>query len=154
MVVLNSLIIVFLRVLEYYKGIMFLTTNQIAEFDIAIPSRIHIAIKYQSLKVDQMEDIFKGFLDNLHKHNLVDDYNEIMDWLREDVYSEGLDGRQIRNIITTALDLARADRKFNKGNNKLGKSHIKRAFNNAKNFKRDFDTQMQRYKDSQNKMIK
>ncbi|KAI1147740.1 hypothetical protein F4825DRAFT_129632 [Nemania diffusa] len=150
----NALVSVFLRVLEYYKGIMFLTTNQIAEFDIAIPSRIHIAIKYQSLKVDQMEDIFKGFLDNLHKHNLVDDYNEIMDWLREDVYSEGLDGRQIRNIITTALDLARADRKFNKGNNKLGKSHIKRAFNNAKNFKRDFDTQMQRYKDSQNKMIK
>ncbi|TGJ79015.1 hypothetical protein E0Z10_g9747 [Xylaria hypoxylon] len=145
--------VVFLRVLEYYRGIMFLTTNQIAEFDIAIPSRIHIAIKYENLRTDQMEAIFRGFLDNLNKRNLVENYNEIMNWLKEDVYSEGLDGRQIRNTITTALDLANADTKYNNGNNKLGKSHIKRAFNNAKKFKRDFDTQMQRYKDSQNKMI-
>ncbi|KAJ2982968.1 hypothetical protein NUW58_g6334 [Xylaria curta] len=150
----NALVSVFLRVLEYYRGIMFLTTNQIAEFDIAIPSRIHIAIKYESLKTDQMEAIFRGFLDKLDKENLVDDYDEIMSWLKEDVYSEGLDGRQIRNTVTTALDLANADAKYNKGNNKLRKKHIKRAFNNAKNFKRDFETQMQRYKDSQNKMIK
>ncbi|KAI1113380.1 hypothetical protein F5Y14DRAFT_213449 [Nemania sp. NC0429] len=149
----NALVSVFLRVLEYYRGIMFLTTNQIAEFDIAIPSRIHIAIKYESLRTDQMEAIFKGFLDNLHKQNLVDDYDDIMTWLKEDVYSEGLDGRQIRNTITTALDLANAEAKYGKGKNKLGKSHIKRAFNNTKKFKRDFDTQMQRYKDSQNKMI-
>ncbi|GAP93213.1 putative phd-finger domain-containing protein [Rosellinia necatrix] len=149
----NALVSVFLRVLEYYKGIMFLTTNQIAEFDIAIPSRIHIAIKYESLRQDQMEAIFRGFLDNLHKQNLVDNYNEIMSWLKEDVYAEGLDGRQIRNIITTALDLANADERFNRGNGKLGKSHIKKSFNNAKKFKRDFETQMQRYKDSQNKMI-
>ncbi|KAI0965835.1 hypothetical protein F4678DRAFT_451394 [Xylaria arbuscula] len=150
----NALVSVFLRVLEYYKGIMFLTTNQIAEFDIAIPSRIHIAIKYESLKHDQMEDIFKGFLDPLEKKNLIDDYDDILTWLKEDVYPEGLDGRQIRNTVTTALDLANADSRYNKGNNKLRKKHIKSAFNNVKNFKRDFETQMQRYKDSQNKMIK
>ncbi|KAI2642294.1 hypothetical protein GGS21DRAFT_501824 [Xylaria nigripes] len=150
----NALVSVFLRVLEYYKGIMFLTTNQIAEFDVAIPSRIHVAIKYESLRSDQMEAIFRGFLDSLNKQNLVEDYQEIREWLREDVFSEGLDGRQIRNIVTTALDLAHADMKNGRGRNKLEKSHLKRAFNNTKNFKRDFDTQMQRYKDSQNKMIK
>ncbi|KAF2973235.1 hypothetical protein GQX73_g380 [Xylaria multiplex] len=145
----NALVSVFLRVLEYYKGIMFLTTNQIADFDIAIPSRIHVAIKYESLKVDQMEAIFKGFLDNLNRKNQVDNYTDIINWLREDVYPEGLDGRQIRNTITTALDLANAE----KGNDKLRKYHIKRAFNNVKHFKRDFNVQMQRYKDSQQNMI-
>ncbi|KAI1176378.1 P-loop containing nucleoside triphosphate hydrolase protein [Nemania sp. FL0916] len=149
----NALVSVFLRVLEYYKGIMFLTTNQIAEFDVAIPSRIHIAIKYESLRTDQMEAIFRGFLDNLNQRGMVDDYNEIMSWLKEDVYPEGLDGRQIRNTITAALNLANADAKYHEGKSKVGKSHIKKAFNNAKKFKRDFDTQMQRYKDSQNKMI-
>ncbi|KAJ8112193.1 hypothetical protein ONZ43_g5444 [Nemania bipapillata] len=132
---------------------MFLTTNQIAEFDVAIPSRIHIAIKYESLTKNQMEAIFRGFLDNLSDMGLIDDYDEILTWLKEDVYLEGLDGRQIRNIITTALDLANAGWQYGKGKKKLSKSHIKMAFNNTRKFKRDFDIQMQRYKDSQNKMI-
>ncbi|KAI1359172.1 P-loop containing nucleoside triphosphate hydrolase protein [Xylaria arbuscula] len=146
----NALVSVFLRVLEYYSGIMFLTTNQIAEFDVAIPSRIHIAIKYESLRPDQMEAIFKGFLENLRKRNLIDDYDGIMSWLKEDVYSEGLDGRQIRNVVTTALDLANAE----PGNYKLKQAHLKRAWNNTKRFTKDFDRQMERYKNDQGKLIK
>ncbi|KAI1120417.1 hypothetical protein F5Y10DRAFT_126941 [Nemania abortiva] len=53
-----------------------------------------------------------------------------------------------------ALDLARADSRYGKGEKKRGKSRIKGAFNNAKNFKRGFDVQMQRYKGPRNKMIK
>ncbi|KAH7033534.1 uncharacterized protein B0I36DRAFT_321640 [Microdochium trichocladiopsis] len=150
----NALVSVFLRVLEYYQGIMFLTTNQIADFDIAIPSRIHFAIKYESLNHAQMEAIFKGFLTKLNEHNLIEDYDDILEWLKEDVYSEGFDGRQLRNVVTTALSLARADDQKGKGNGKLTKSHMKKAFSNVKQFKRDFSTQMQRYKDSQLKMIK
>lgn len=145
---------VFLRVLEYYQGIMFLTTNQIADFDIAIPSRIHFAIRYESLTPAQMEAIFKGFLTKLNEQNLIEDYDEILDWIKEDVYSEGFDGRQIRNVVTTALSLARADEKKRKGRGQLTKSHMKKAFANVKMFKRDFNTQIQRYKDSQQNMIK
>lgn len=145
---------VFLRVLEYYQGIMFLTTNQIAQFDVAIPSRIHIAIRYESLKEDQMEAIFSSFLDKLDEKGLIEDYREIKDWLEDVVYKECFDGRQIRNLVTTALGLARAAAKDNNEPNKLTKKHLKRAFTNACAFKRDFNTQMQRYKDSQNKMIK
>ena len=105
--------VVFLRVLDYYQGIMFLTTNQIAQFDVAIPSRIHIAIKYNSLSNDQTEKIFKGFLDPLECQGLIEEYDEIKSWLEEDVYSNKFDGRQIRNIVTSALGLARDEENGN-----------------------------------------
>jgi hypothetical protein len=45
----NRLVSVFLRKIEYYNGVMFLTTNQVYEFDAAIMSRIHLMIKYDNL---------------------------------------------------------------------------------------------------------
>lgn len=125
---------VFLRVLEYYQGIVFLTTNQIKQLDIAIPSRIHIAIKYNPLTDDQMDAIFRGFLEPLNKEGKIEDFRSLMRWLKEDVYYEKFDGRQIRNIVTTALGLARADHAEGK-TNKLTKSHMLRAFRNCKSFK-------------------
>ncbi|KAK6506459.1 hypothetical protein TWF506_011367 [Arthrobotrys conoides] len=150
----NALVSVFLRVLEYYQGIMFLTTNQIAQFDVAIPSRIHVAIQYQSLKAQQMKDIFVGFIKPLDDSDLVEDYQEIMEWLDEDVYSIGFDGRQIRNIVTTALGLARAEFKHRKGKGKLNKNHLKTVINNTRAFKADFLVQYDRYISAQEKMIK
>ena len=41
----NSLVSVFLRKLEYYQGIMLLTTNRVRDFDDAIQSRIHLALR-------------------------------------------------------------------------------------------------------------
>lgn len=147
-----SVIKVFHRVLEYYREIMFLTTNQIAEFDVAIPSRIHLAIKYESLQMAQIEAIFDTFLKDLDERNLIEDYADIKDWLDDSVYKERLDGRQIRDMITTALGLALAESRSG-GGQKLNKRHLKRAFGNINDFKRDFNTQMQRYIDDQEKMI-
>jgi hypothetical protein len=45
----NSLVSVFLRKLEYYQGIMLLTTNRVRDFDDAIQSRIHLALRYGPL---------------------------------------------------------------------------------------------------------
>lgn len=136
---------------------MILTTNQIANFDVAIPSRIHVAIKYETLKKEQMHAIFEEFLNRLDERQVIDDYDAIRDWLDRDVYREagreGLDGRQIRNLVTTALGLARAER-MDSGIHKLRVDHMRRAFNIVSDFKRDFSTQMQRYMDSQDKMIK
>jgi len=56
--------------------------------------------------------------------------------------------------VTTALSLARADDKKGKGRGRVTKSHMKKAFGNVKMFKRDFNTQLQRYKDGQLNMIK
>lgn len=133
---------------------MFLTTNQIAEFDVAIPSRIHMAISYSSLNKKQMESIFYNFLDKLDEKGLIQDYDNIKEWLKESVYEVKLDGRQIRNIVTTALSLARAGSKYRHEPEKLAKAHLRQAFINVKNFKVEFRDQLQIYKESQKEMIK
>jgi hypothetical protein len=45
----NALVSVFLRLTEYYQGILFLTTNRVATFDEAFQSRIHMGIRYEEL---------------------------------------------------------------------------------------------------------
>ena len=118
-----------------------LTTNQIAKFDVAVQSRIHVAIKYVNLNSEQTLAIFKGFLDPLAKKGRVKNMENIEEWLIDDVVGIGLDGRQIRNIVTSALGMARAQKK-----NKLEKSHIKMMLSNVKDFKDEFQEQFTKYK--------
>lgn len=44
----NAFVTIFLRCMEYYQGIMFLTSNRIEDFDPAFHSRIHLSIKLDS----------------------------------------------------------------------------------------------------------
>lgn len=44
----NALVSVFLRVLEYYNGLLFLTTNRVGTIDEAFKSRIHLSLYYVS----------------------------------------------------------------------------------------------------------
>lgn len=129
---------------------MFLTTNQIAQFDFAIPSLIHVAIKYKLSKV-QMRLIFRGFLDPLDDQGLIEDYKGIREWLSEDVFSLSLDGRQIRNIVTTRLGLARADMSKRGGRRgKLTQRHLKLSVKNTREFKDEFVVQFSKYEQKQN----
>ena len=57
----NAMVSVFLRVLEYYSGILFLTTNRVTTFDDAFKSRIHIPIRYTDLTVDSRRQIWRNF---------------------------------------------------------------------------------------------
>ncbi|KFY02063.1 hypothetical protein V490_00656, partial [Pseudogymnoascus sp. VKM F-3557] len=59
----NSLVSVFLRKLEYYQGIMLLTTNRVKDFDEAVQSRIHVGLKYGPLGVDTRKEIWRSFLE-------------------------------------------------------------------------------------------
>lgn len=58
----NALVTVFLRQLEYYQGILFLTTNRAKTFDESIESRIHVAIHYGALDVDARREVFRSLL--------------------------------------------------------------------------------------------
>lgn len=53
----NALVSVFLRELEYYQGIMFLTINRVNQIDDAIASRIHLPLKYKSLGLNARRGI-------------------------------------------------------------------------------------------------
>ena len=121
-----------------------LTTNQIAHFDVAVQSRIHVAIKYSKLSQNQTMAIFMGFLNPLIERNRVHNIDEIKEWIEDDVYSVGLDGRQIRNILTSALGLARAGRK-----SMLEKKDLKKILDNLKDYKQDTLVQFEKYRNSQ-----
>jgi hypothetical protein len=53
---------VFLKKLEYYRGVMFLTTNRISDFDAAFESRIHLTIHYPALDTASRLHIWKTFV--------------------------------------------------------------------------------------------
>src|SRR6266702_1502268 len=59
----NGLITLFLHKLEHYKGIMFLTTNRVTDFDKAMHSRIYISLKYPALGLDTRRELWKSFLE-------------------------------------------------------------------------------------------
>ena len=58
----NNLITIFLQKLEYYEGIMILTTNRVKDFDDAMLSRIRVAIRYLPLGVDTRRNLWASFL--------------------------------------------------------------------------------------------
>ncbi|GAM83468.1 hypothetical protein ANO11243_014560 [Dothideomycetidae sp. 11243] len=64
----NKIVSIFLRVLEYYEGIMFLTTNRVQTLDQAFQSRIHISLDYPELSIESRKQVWKNFLS---RHNVV-----------------------------------------------------------------------------------
>ncbi|KAH6964878.1 hypothetical protein EDB82DRAFT_419925, partial [Fusarium venenatum] len=114
----NGLVAVFLRVLEYYAGILFLTTNRIGDFDEAFASRIHMSLHYPPLKLLSTSKIFDLNLKMIKKRyqeagrKITIDVEQIQGYAEE--YWERnvkarLNGRQIRNACQTALALAEFD---------------------------------------------
>jgi hypothetical protein len=57
----------FLRALEFYDGILFLTTNRVGAFDDAFISRIHVKLYYQDFDDSQRRQIWQTFIDKLNK---------------------------------------------------------------------------------------
>lgn len=61
----NALVSIFLRLLEYFQGILFLTTNRVETFDDAFQSRIHVALRYGELTAKAKKAVWKMFLDKV-----------------------------------------------------------------------------------------
>ena len=115
----NSVVSVFLRVLEYYSGILFLTTNKVGHFDEAFKSRIHVALYYPPLDEESAMQIWKMNLQRLieQKHNFDADVKGITKYARrhyrtlEKSKRTTWNGRQIKNAFQTAIALAEFDAK-------------------------------------------
>ncbi|KAG5743828.1 hypothetical protein H9Q70_013464 [Fusarium xylarioides] len=63
----NALVSVFLRALEYYDGIMILTSNRVGIFDKAFKSRIQLSLRYNDLEEGQRRQIWLNFINRLEK---------------------------------------------------------------------------------------
>jgi SpoVK/Ycf46/Vps4 family AAA+-type ATPase len=102
----NALVSVFLRVIEYHEGILILTSNRVGTFDEAFRSRIQIAIHYPPLRSYQRLQIWKNFFDRLESFRDGSvDVDDLRDHL-EELQDNEINGRQIRNAITTARQYA------------------------------------------------
>lgn len=101
----NALVSVFLRVLEYYDGILILTTNRIGTFDEAFKSRIQLALHYPPLDRDGRWEVWRNFVQSLSEAGENIDDKEISKKL-DILARHRLNGRQIRNTISTARQLA------------------------------------------------
>ncbi|KUJ16655.1 P-loop containing nucleoside triphosphate hydrolase protein [Mollisia scopiformis] len=111
----NSWISVFLRKLEYYKGILILTTNLIDCIDEAFESRISYPVRFRELSRDDRLQIWSDFVKDM---KMLPAYKET---LMKEVYrwSEAeINGRQIRNVVLMAEHLAASD------NTRLTPRHI------------------------------
>ncbi|KAM0230540.1 hypothetical protein ACHAP5_011351 [Fusarium lateritium] len=117
----NAVISVFLRMLEYYHGILFLTTNRISAFDTAFISRIHLAIYYPPLERSSRSALLYTFLRQTSQKSA--------DALRYDgsleaIAKEKLNGRQIKNVVRTACALAKGD---NSADGNIHRRHLETA---------------------------
>ncbi|KAK1492121.1 hypothetical protein CCUS01_14082 [Colletotrichum cuscutae] len=104
---------VFLRVLEYYEGILFLTTNRVGTFDEAFKSRIHMSLYCPPLSEHQTARIWISHIRKVKANGVQIDEQEVRKFARQIWIIQGLperglvwNGRQIRNALQSAIALA------------------------------------------------
>jgi hypothetical protein len=107
----NRIVSIFLRTLEYYQGIMFLTTNRVKHMDEAFHSRIHVSLEYPPLDRPARLNVWNGFLDR--------DGHDVTRAQIERLAKLEINGRVIKNVIKTGNLLACHQGK------RLGFEHLK-----------------------------
>lgn len=112
---------IFLRLLEYYCGVLFLTTNRVATFDDAFCSRISMFLRYHRLAGAQCEAVWS----NLFARAGVED-PDLAPFLESQ-----LNGREIRNTIRIAQTWAKSSGEH------LTASHVLQVVNMLGEFRHD-----------------
>jgi len=92
----NAMVGIFLRLLEYHQGVLFLTTNRVKTFDRAFHSRISVALQYEDLDSKAREKIWSNFFE----------IGNIKDVNIEKLAQFELNGRQIKNVVRLAQSLS------------------------------------------------
>ena len=117
----NAMVGIFLRLLEYHQGVMFLTTNRVREFDSAFHSRISVALRYAALTQAAREQIWANLLAAADIQGLDTAALSVHD----------INGRQIKNTIRLAQSLARQE------GVRVAPGHITRCLGVSQQFVRD-----------------
>lgn len=118
---------IFLRLLEYYRGVLFLTTNRVASFDDAFCSRISMFLRYHPLQGKQREAVWSSLLARagIENPNL------------EPFMETGLNGREIRNSIRIAQTWAKSSEV------ELTTNHVLQVVNMMGEFRQDLEGAIQ-----------
>ncbi|EGR52959.1 uncharacterized protein TRIREDRAFT_74187 [Trichoderma reesei QM6a] len=89
----NELVSIFLRELEYFRGIIFLTTNLYHTIDAAFRSRVSLHLLFQSLNRGARETVWRKFLQRLPEQKEF----EVSPHERDELSI--LNGREIKNAV-------------------------------------------------------
>ncbi|MNK09890.1 ATPase family [compost metagenome] len=98
----NAMVGIFLRLLEYYEGVLFLTTNRAKNIDQAFFSRISMSIHYDKLTVVERAKIWSNLSAMYDVKLSAEDKVRLAD--------VEINGRQIKNTLRLAKALATADK--------------------------------------------
>jgi hypothetical protein len=99
----NSLVANFLRALDCYDGIMFLTTNRVQHFDQAMIDRAMLILEYPMLTPNQRQQVWR----NLLKAMLPERIEEFEPFIKQ-VAELQVNGRRINRVLAWASQLATA----------------------------------------------
>lgn len=100
----NAMVAIFLRELEYFSGIVFLTTNLLRSFDKAIRSRIHLALSFDPPTRNARGLIWTQYLKKVPADEI--DVPRIGEAV-EELEARQLNGREILNALSMARTIAR-----------------------------------------------
>ena len=126
----NALVSIFLRLLEYFQGILFLTTNRVDVFDDAFVSRIHLSLRYGDLSTKAKKSVWKTFIAKVKDAEGMQ-VEDIQEKDLDDLSRRALNGRQIKNIVRAAQALAIHE------DVALDMGHIRTVLDVAQSFERD-----------------
>jgi SpoVK/Ycf46/Vps4 family AAA+-type ATPase len=142
-IVRHSLVSVFLRMMEYFRGILILTTNRVEIFDEAILSRIHLKLRYGCLDRDARMTVWKIFFKKVNTRSGAADISQPeLETLDKELNGWQVSGSlfgsfftnpfQIKNTVFTASALP------NKKKKPLSISHVQAVLEAGETFDRDF----------------
>jgi hypothetical protein len=97
----NAMVAVFLRLMEYYNGILFLTTNRGDNFDPAVLSRVTLALHFKKPTHEGRTTIWRNLLENAEINVTDKELSNLADL--------DINGREIKNAINSSQALANAD---------------------------------------------
>ena len=98
----NELVSIFLRELEYFRGIIFLTTNLYSTIDTAFRSRVNIHLLFEPLPPASRLVLWRKFLDRLPmERGKVSPLEGLERGDLEELAKWELNGREIKNAIKT-----------------------------------------------------
>jgi len=139
----NSLVAVFLKELEYFSGIIFLTTNRVGTFDLAMKSRIHLALGFSAPGASVRQQMWTQALKALPADKIeIDDMAQAVRILAE----RHLNGREISNAINTAKTIAAFEKR------KLMLEHIQKVLKVRDSFDKKLGKERQRLTSSMSEM--
>mmetsp|Transcript_30278 Transcript_30278/g.73700 ORF Transcript_30278/g.73700 Transcript_30278/m.73700 type:complete len:1058 (-) Transcript_30278:143-3316(-) len=97
----NAMVSVMLKLVEYFSGILFLTSNRIDSIDPAFKTRITLSLKYEQLDVSGREMIWNNLL-------LSSGVDAMSNSINTGILASSfvLNGREIKNALRLALALA------------------------------------------------